>query len=1177
MKWHFIIAIVTIIFTISFGTLNCMSWSGGGEDEKEISAEDDDDTNDGADDDADDDTDDDTDDDCEGCLFEDECHEQGDLNPGNPCWICTANGWADNDDGASCDDEDFCNGVDTCLGGACDLHEYVDGDERCPDDGFYCNGEEYCAEEDERCTSRDVPDCPDDGLWCNGDESCDEVNDECAHSGDPCPDNSVFCDGTESCNDWTNSCYSSGNPCPDNGVFCDGTETCSEGTNSCDHSGDPCSDDGVYCNGIEECNEQTDMCDSSGDPCQDDGQWCNGERYCKEDDDSCAVRNIPDCSDNGLFCDGDESCNDETDECVSSGDPCDDNGLYCDGDESCDEAADQCESSGDPCVDNGLYCDGDESCDETADQCVSSGDPCADGVDCTNDNCYEGGSEEEDIVGFTTSNYTGANRTRGNFFQCATGTTLTGVRMYLYLSSDSSVTAAIYEGNSISGSLSLIDSKTVVLTANGTGWYTIDGLNTPMEAGQYYGIVFTWDSPSIVYYNGTTGNETVSFGVRVGPIVLSGFLPSSLTGSTSSIGYRQAVITEILGVGNCVHEPSDAYCDDGAFCNGAEFCDAIDDCQPGAPVDCPDNGLFCDGDESCDEATDECTHSGDPCENPPFCDENLDACTTWDPGDEEVFVSEGNFQMGCEPEDGGCDADESPRHEVWLSAYYIDTYEVTNASYADFLTWHGNDCGGYECVDADATYYLRLSESGGVWSADVGYEDHPLVEVSWYGGTAYCEAQGKRLPTEAQWEKAAKGAAEHYIYPWGESLIANAANYRDSGDPFDNGTTPVGYYDGSDHGGAYQTTDGRSPYGAHDMAGNVFEWGSDWYLSDYYDEYSPDAWPADPQGPDTGTSRVLRGGGCGNPDGNLRASNRNGFDPDSPYGSIGFRCSRDYTSTTTTTTTTTSTTTTTTWESGDDEVFVPEGSFQMGCEPEDTQCQSGESPRHEVWLSAYYIDTYEVTNTTYAEFLTWHGNDCEGYECVDADSIYIRISESGGVWSADADFEDHPQVVVSWFGAKAYCESQGKRLPTEAQWEKAAKGAVEHYIYPWGESSIANAANYEDSGDPFDNGTTPVGYYDGSDHGGAYQTVDGRSPYGAHDMAGNVCEWVNDWKDDNYYDGYSPDAWPNDPQGPDDGTSRVLRGGRWWASGPRGLRSSDRNGNNPSSHISVYGFRCSRD
>jgi formylglycine-generating enzyme required for sulfatase activity len=285
--------------------------------------------------------------------------------------------------------------------------------------------------------------------------------------------------------------------------------------------------------------------------------------------------------------------------------------------------------------------------------------------------------------------------------------------------------------------------------------------------------------------------------------------------------------------------------------------------------------------------------------------------------------------------------------------------------------------------------------------------------------------------------------------------------------------------------------------------------------------------------------------------------------------------------TTTTTIVTTTSTTTTTWVSGDEEVFVPQESFQMGCEPMDEDCGTDESPRHEVWLSPYSIDTYEVTNTSYAEFLNWHGNDCGGYECVFPDT-FIRIHESDGVWSVDSGYEDHPLKDVTWYGAAAYCEAQGKRLPTEAQWENAAKGAVEHYIYPWGDAWIDNASNYWDSGDPFNNNTTPVGYYDGSDHGGAYQTMDGRSPYGAHDMAGNQWEWVNDWYDENYYNDYLPDAWPDDPQGPDTGTERVFRGGCWGNDqteyfGTHFLRTSHRDGGNPANTGIFSGFRCSRN
>ncbi len=286
---------------------------------------------------------------------------------------------------------------------------------------------------------------------------------------------------------------------------------------------------------------------------------------------------------------------------------------------------------------------------------------------------------------------------------------------------------------------------------------------------------------------------------------------------------------------------------------------------------------------------------------------------------------------------------------------------------------------------------------------------------------------------------------------------------------------------------------------------------------------------------------------------------------------------------TTTTVITTTSTTSTTWVSDDEEVFVPAGSFWMGCEPEDGDCRIEESPRHEVWLSAYYIDTYEVTNARFAEFLTWHGNECDEYKCVTTDLPRQRLYESDSIWSVDSGYEDHPVILVTWYGAKAYCDAQGKRLPTEAEWEKAAKGTMEHYIYPWGDSWISNAANYWDSGDPYEKDdwswTTPVGYYDGSNHDGTYQTTDGRGPYGAHDMAGNVWEWVNDWYYEDYYNEYLPDAWPADPQGPANGTYRVCRGSCWYL-GTHLLRVSNRFNYSPGTHGDAsgdFGFRCARD
>jgi len=275
------------------------------------------------------------------------------------------------------------------------------------------------------------------------------------------------------------------------------------------------------------------------------------------------------------------------------------------------------------------------------------------------------------------------------------------------------------------------------------------------------------------------------------------------------------------------------------------------------------------------------------------------------------------------------------------------------------------------------------------------------------------------------------------------------------------------------------------------------------------------------------------------------------------------------------------------------EVLVPAGSFFMGCEPEDTDCHPwSEYPRHEVSLTNdYYLDTFEVTNAQYAHYLnnTNPTNECETYPCVYSMHDYSKLGlyEDGGAWLVDADYENRPVIGVTWFGAVAYCESLGKRLPTEAEWEKAAKGADEHYIYPWGETIISSALNYWSSGDPYETGaepwTTPVGYYDGTNQGGVYQTTDGRSPYGAHDMSGNLFEWCYDWWNDHYYENEPPGGWI-DPLGPETGEYRILRGGCWATNNQSNFRNSFRWGLGPYINtvptwgdLEGSGFRCARD
>ncbi|MDD5222656.1 MAG: SUMF1/EgtB/PvdO family nonheme iron enzyme [bacterium] len=226
-------------------------------------------------------------------------------------------------------------------------------------------------------------------------------------------------------------------------------------------------------------------------------------------------------------------------------------------------------------------------------------------------------------------------------------------------------------------------------------------------------------------------------------------------------------------------------------------------------------------------------------------------------------------------------------------------------------------------------------------------------------------------------------------------------------------------------------------------------------------------------------------------------------------------------------------------------LYIPAGEFLMGCNAAvDNQCKSDEKPYHLVNLSAYYIDKYDVTVDDYAK-------------CVKEKQCKIPDTFQYCNWGKP-DRGKYPINCAEWNHAQAYCQWAGKRLPTEAEWEKAARG-TDGRKYPWGnQAASCEYAVMSAGGDGCSKDQTwPVG-----------SKPSGASPYGVIDMAGNVWNWVQDWYEKDY-----SKSLPQNPTGPSSGASRVARGGSWELD-PSYLRSSARNVFNPGSRHPDSGFRC---
>ncbi|MCG9128503.1 formylglycine-generating enzyme family protein [Candidatus Poribacteria bacterium] len=571
-----------------------------------------------------------------------------------------------------------------------------------------------------------------------------------------------------------------------------------------------------------------------------------------------------------------------------------------------------------------------------------------------------------------------------------------------------------------------------------------------------------------------------------------------------------------------------------------------------------------------------------------------------------VYIPEGEFRMGSIEVDA--DGDEQPIHTVYVDAFYIDKYEVTVGEYKRFIEKTGHDAPDWEEI-------AKYSPT----------DNHPIINVTWYDANAYATWLGKRLPTEAEWEKAARGGLERKEFPWGNSdFTTQHANLNGNEDGFKY-TAPVGTFP-------------SNGYGLYDMSGNVMEWCLDAYHSNYYDT-SPKRNPMAGEVYMTdGTlssnimiSRVIRGGSF------LNLSQNSGGVADRSGSSfsaigmnvIGFRCVKPVTDEVKDLTIDpvnivnvlpavgseipydaiitiyfdkppgkvkvdtgkilysynkkiiisgpfkkNEITIRLEWNSGSHElnynvnlptgieiekknqtknmVLVPEGEFFIGSD--DPNAEKSEQPKHLVFINSFYIDKYEVTIGEYRNFIRE-----TGYYPLNWDKV-LAYSPS----------DQHPVVNVSWYDAMAYAKWIGKRLPTEAEWEIAARGGLVDSKYTWGNTNTdGKHCNLGGTLDGYEF-TAPIGSYPSND-------------YGIFDMAGNVWEWcLDEYQQSVYTD--------NKEQNPLTGetlevlmmnsievkTDRVLRGGSWFSS-LQDVRVSTRYRAKPSFRGSFVGFRCVMD
>ncbi len=535
-----------------------------------------------------------------------------------------------------------------------------------------------------------------------------------------------------------------------------------------------------------------------------------------------------------------------------------------------------------------------------------------------------------------------------------------------------------------------------------------------------------------------------------------------------------------------------------------------------------------------------------------------------------VRIPPGTFMMGCSPGDDDCANWEKPAHQVTITkGFWMGQTPVTAGAYKRFAASSGRQ------MPRAASFNSRWMN-----------ENMPIVNVNRNDAQAYCGWTGLRLPTEAEWENAARGGT-------------TGARYVDYADLDD-----IAWHNQNSGGQAHDVAQKRpNRFGLYDMLGNVLEWVNDWYDQNYY-QNSPSK---DPTGPASGLQGILRGASWESNPGLVRVSNRIWMDPDSSIDSIGFRCGgeaadlfgsirihttpgaavlldevrkgtanpdgrvvipevtagdhylhitardkKDYRQSVSIRAgrekkvdavladlPSLASTVATARENPKDGlkyVWIPPGTFMMGCSTGDNTCYDDAKPAHQVTISqGFWMGQTEVTVGAYKRFAASSG--WQMHSAPDFNSGWTN--------------ENMPIVNVTWDDAQAYCFWAGGRLPTEAEWEYAARaGSAEARYGPLDE----------------------IAWYGENSGGRPHDVAQKRAnAWGLFDTIGNVDEWVADWYDEHYYS-RSPSA---DPPGASTGQSRVIRGLSWFSGGWG--RVFDRGGADPDlrgGFAPGVGFRC---